>query len=93
MVTRALLLFGLIAGVSVGAILATVQLPEIPLLRYAVLAAPLIGALVVVVGWLDADALGASHPVRARRLASAPTEARIVQRGRRPEEMPAESGR
>ena len=50
MLTRALLLFGLIAGVSAGAILATVQLPEIPLLRYAVIAAPFIGALVGVVG-------------------------------------------
>jgi hypothetical protein len=64
MLTRALLLFGLIAGVSAGAILVTVQLPEIPLLRYAVLAAPLIGALVVVVGWFDADAFGARVPGR-----------------------------
>lgn len=92
MLTRALLLFGLIAAVSAGAILATVQLPEIPLLRYAVLAAPLIGALVVVVGWLDADALGAARTTWARQLALTPTEARIVQRGRRSPEKSPEPG-
>jgi hypothetical protein len=69
MLTRALLLFGLIAAVTVGAIVATVQLPEIPLLRYAVLAALLIGALMVVVGWYDPDALGSSGPGRDRRAA------------------------
>jgi hypothetical protein len=67
--TRALLLFGLIAAVTVGTIVATVQLPEIPLLRYAVLAALMIGALVVIVAWYDPDALGSSGPGRDRRAA------------------------
>ena len=79
--TRTLLLFGLIAAVTVGTIVATVQLPEIPLLRYAVLAALLIGALVVVFAWYDPDALGSSRPRRDRqtgRSGQTPTEARIV---------------
>jgi hypothetical protein len=85
--TRALLLFGLIAAVTAGALVATVQLPEIPLLRYAVLAALLIGALVVVVAWYDPDALGSSGPRRDRQTGQSgqtPTEACIVRAGPSP---------
>jgi hypothetical protein len=92
MLTRALLLFGLIAGVSVGAILTTVHLPEIALLRYAVLAAPLIGALVVVIGWLDSDACGAVRTTWAPHPAPLPADARMVHRGRSPQDKPSEPG-
>ena len=84
MLTRALLLFGLIAAVTAVAIVAIIQLPEIPLLRYAVLAAPLIGAMVVVVTWYDAGAPAPSFLVSRPRRSRSPARARIVQEGPAP---------
>jgi len=80
--TRAVLLYGLVAAVAMVAILGTVHLPEIPLLRYAVFAAPLLGALVVVLEWYEAGAPPFRSP--KRRIARTTGEARVVQRGAAP---------
>lgn len=64
MLTRALLLFVLVAAVTAVAVLKLVPLPEIPLLRYAVYAMPLIGAVVVVREWYAA---GAPSPLSVRQ--------------------------
>ena len=62
MLIRSLLLFTLVAAVTALAILLTIQLPEIALLRYVVLAAPIVGAAVVLIEWYD---LGAPSPLAA----------------------------
>lgn len=63
MLTRALVLYALVAAVTAVAVLKIVPLPEIPLLRYVVYAMPLIGAVVVVREWLAA---GAPSPLPSR---------------------------
>jgi hypothetical protein len=80
--TRALVLFALVAAVTAVAVLKLVPLPEIPLLRYVVYAMPLVGAVVVVREWLAAGA-PSPLPVRQASKPSRPTRtaagARIVQ--------------
>ena len=49
MLTRTLLLYGLVAIVTAAAVLVMVPLPEIPLLRYVLYAMPLIGAFGIAV--------------------------------------------
>jgi hypothetical protein len=75
--TRAVLLYGLVVVVTSLVIVRIVPLPEIPLLRYAVFAAPLIGALIVVLEWYEAGA----PRLRSRLRLPAPTAGRahIVQ--------------
>ena len=77
MLIRASLLFILVAAATALAISLTVSLPEIPLLRYVVLAAPLVGAAVVVMAWYE---LGAPSPRSSVRLRTGTdSRARIVQ--------------
>jgi hypothetical protein len=56
-VLRATLLFLAVYAVSTAAVLLVVQLPDLPALRYAVFALPVIGALIVVMEWYDGRGL------------------------------------